>query len=117
MFTLLEQAAEQLRKACETCGFFYLIGHGVATELTQNALNASRQFFALPEGDKLSAYNYDGVILDDPPNFRGYRSLGQVALDPNNQVGSCQLLDFYVTVSRYCDLGMFDFSFQRIPYF
>jgi len=86
VFTLLEQAAEQLRKACETCGFFYLIGHGVATELTQNALNASRQFFALPEGDKLSAYNYDGVILDDPPNFRGYRSLGQVALDPNNQV-------------------------------
>ena len=41
-----------IREACETTGFFYLRGHGVAAETIGDALSASAAFFALPEADK-----------------------------------------------------------------
>lgn len=45
--------AEQIRKACCDCGFFYVIGHGVDEALQQRLETLSRLFFALPLETKM----------------------------------------------------------------
>ena len=59
-----------LRRILHEHGFFYLVGHGVAPALVDGMLAASRQFFALPETDKLEI----GMIRS--PHFRGYNRAG-----------------------------------------
>src|SRR2546428_194675 len=44
----LEGAAREVRRACETVGFFYLAGHGVPQALIDAAFAASREFHAMP---------------------------------------------------------------------
>ena len=44
----LEAVAQEMRRACETVGFFYLAGHGVPPTLIDAAFAASREFHALP---------------------------------------------------------------------
>lgn len=46
-------AAEQIRKACCDCGFFYVTGHGVDKALQERLETLSRQFFAQPLETKL----------------------------------------------------------------
>jgi len=46
------RAAAEIGAACETFGFFYLAGHGVAPETLQALERESRGFFALPEAEK-----------------------------------------------------------------
>ncbi|MEK7833825.1 MAG: 2-oxoglutarate and iron-dependent oxygenase domain-containing protein [Acidobacteriota bacterium] len=45
--------AEQIRKACCDCGFFYVTGHGVDESLQERLETLSRQFFAQPLADKM----------------------------------------------------------------
>lgn len=45
--------AEQIRKACCDCGFFYVTGHNVDESLQGRLENLSRQFFAQPLETKL----------------------------------------------------------------
>src|SRR4051812_11298099 len=40
--------ADQIARACEAYGFFYLTGHGVAPEVLSELEAQSRRFFALP---------------------------------------------------------------------
>ena len=48
-----EQAlASQLRLACETDGFFYLINHGVDADLIASTFSQSKHFFQLPTDQK-----------------------------------------------------------------
>ena len=47
------RVAAQIRAACESAGFFYIKGHGVADVLLERTLAASRAFFALPEAERL----------------------------------------------------------------
>jgi isopenicillin N synthase-like dioxygenase len=61
---------EELRAAARGPGFFYLTGHGIADTLTREVLSAARQFFALPERDKLA------VEMVNSPHFRGYTRAG-----------------------------------------
>lgn len=68
-----EQAAlfrEQLRVATHDVGFFYLTGTGVSAGLEQRLHRAARDFFALPEADKLAIENVTS------PHFRGYTRIG-----------------------------------------
>ncbi|HZE14288.1 MAG TPA: 2-oxoglutarate and iron-dependent oxygenase domain-containing protein [Mycobacterium sp.] len=60
----------RLRAAAHDVGFFYLVGHGVPTQLTQRMLEAARRFFALPQADK------DAIAMVHSPHFRGYTRLG-----------------------------------------
>jgi isopenicillin N synthase-like dioxygenase len=60
----------ELRAAAQGPGFFYLTGHGIADELLREVLDAARQFFALPERDKLA------VEMINSPHFRGYTRAG-----------------------------------------
>ncbi|TXT04319.1 hypothetical protein VHUM_04206 [Vanrija humicola] len=68
------QAAEsfrtQLRDATHDVGFFYLVGTGITPDLESRLLSTSREFFALPEADKLEIENVKS------PHFRGYTRLG-----------------------------------------
>ena len=61
--------AELLRVTHEV-GFFYLTGHGVDAELTAELLRVSREFFALPDDQKLALENIHS------PQFRGYTRVG-----------------------------------------
>jgi len=60
----------QLRTATREVGFFYLIGHGVSIDLANDGLALSRQFFALPDADKLA------IEMVNSPQFRGYTRVG-----------------------------------------
>jgi isopenicillin N synthase-like dioxygenase len=50
----LETVAQEVRRACETIGFFYLAGHGVPQAIIDAAFAASREFHALPLDEKLA---------------------------------------------------------------
>ena len=59
-----------LREAAHEIGFFYLIGHGVPEQLPGQLLASGRDFFSLPEVNKLQIENVHS------PHFRGYTRLG-----------------------------------------
>lgn len=61
---------EELRAATHEVGFFYLTGTGVPAELTERMHRVAREFFALPEADKLAIENVKS------PQFRGYTRVG-----------------------------------------
>ena len=68
----------ELRAATHDVGFFSLVGHGVPDELCARMFDTAREFFALPEEQKLAIENVGS------PHFRGYtrtggeRTLGKV---------------------------------------
>jgi isopenicillin N synthase-like dioxygenase len=49
----LDAVAAQVRRACESIGFFYLAGHGVDQAIVDAAFGASREFHAMPMEEKL----------------------------------------------------------------
>jgi isopenicillin N synthase-like dioxygenase len=61
---------DELRAATHDVGFFYLTGTGVSAELEADLLKVAKDFFALPEADKLSIENVTS------PHFRGYTRVG-----------------------------------------
>ena len=61
---------DDLRAATHDVGFFYLTGTGVSPELEARLHQAARDFFALPEADKLAIENVKS------PHFRGYTRIG-----------------------------------------
>lgn len=61
---------DELRAATHDVGFFYLTGTGISPELEARLLRAARDFFALPEEEKLAIENVKS------PHFRGYTRVG-----------------------------------------
>ncbi|GAA2892869.1 isopenicillin N synthase family dioxygenase [Microbacterium esteraromaticum] len=59
-----------LRAATRDVGFFYLTGTGIPSELEHRLHRAARDFFALPDDDKLAIENIKS------PHFRGYTRVG-----------------------------------------
>jgi len=49
----LKALSEQIRQACSGVGFFYIKNHGIAPELIARAYRRSKQFFELPDPEKL----------------------------------------------------------------
>jgi isopenicillin N synthase-like dioxygenase len=49
----LDAVAAEVRRACESVGFFYLTGHRVPQEIIDTAFAASREFHAMPLEDKM----------------------------------------------------------------
>lgn len=74
----------ELRAATHDVGFFYLTGTGVPPELERRLHRAAREFFALPDADKLAIENITS------PHFRGYTRVGgertQGAVDWREQI-------------------------------
>ncbi|OZB87173.1 MAG: oxidoreductase, partial [Microbacterium sp. 14-71-5] len=75
---------DDLRAATHDVGFFYLTGTGVTPELERRLHQAAKDFFALPEDDKLAIENVKS------PHFRGYTRIGgertQGAVDWREQI-------------------------------
>lgn len=65
-----ERFRAELRAATHDVGFFYLVGTGVTPELEARLNRVAREFFALPEADKLAIENVNS------PQFRGYTRVG-----------------------------------------
>eukprot|EP00192_Tetraselmis_astigmatica_P025157 CAMPEP_0117680032 /NCGR_PEP_ID=MMETSP0804-20121206/18121_1 /TAXON_ID=1074897 /ORGANISM="Tetraselmis astigmatica, Strain CCMP880" /LENGTH=405 /DNA_ID=CAMNT_0005489473 /DNA_START=486 /DNA_END=1699 /DNA_ORIENTATION=+ len=57
---------ELLRDTCHTVGFMYVVNHGVPLETLDGALQASQEFFALPEEEKMQIHHSKSAA------FRGY---------------------------------------------
>lgn len=71
--SLLDSSLEQrqkflddLRHAARDVGFFYLTDHGIDGDLLRQVQDHARQFFALPEDEKVA------VAMINSPHFRGY---------------------------------------------
>jgi isopenicillin N synthase-like dioxygenase len=69
--------ARQVDAALRDCGFLALVGHGVPHALRQDAFDASRRFFALPDAVKARWH------VDRWPLQRGFDPIGWQALDPS----------------------------------
>src|SRR5690349_14829856 len=73
-----------LRAATHDVGFFYLTGTGLPAGLEERLHRAARDFFALPDEDKLAIENVKS------PHFRGYTRIGgertQGAVDWREQI-------------------------------
>lgn len=65
-----ERFRAELLKATHEVGFFYLVGHGIPDEDFDSMIDLAKQFFALPEKDKLAIENTYS------PHFRGYTRIG-----------------------------------------
>jgi len=63
--------ARQIESACRESGFFYIAGHRVPAELIEQLDAASREFFALPDDDKMEI-----AMARGGPAWRGYFPVG-----------------------------------------
>lgn len=64
------EVLDRLRTVTHEVGFFHLAGHGMDPRLADDLITASREFFALPDADKLEIENINS------PQFRGYTRVG-----------------------------------------
>jgi isopenicillin N synthase-like dioxygenase len=62
---------DDLRRVVHEIGFFHLIGHGVDPRLAAEVHDVAREFFDLPEADRVEIENVRS------PQFRGYTRFGQ----------------------------------------
>ncbi|MEM6740343.1 MAG: 2-oxoglutarate and iron-dependent oxygenase domain-containing protein, partial [Pseudomonadota bacterium] len=46
------EVAHGVARACETIGFFVIIGHGIASETLESVIAEARSFFDLPDHEK-----------------------------------------------------------------
>jgi isopenicillin N synthase-like dioxygenase len=49
----LQALAEELRRACETIGFFYVANHGVRRKVMDDVFAATERYFALPHAKRM----------------------------------------------------------------
>ncbi|MFB6521387.1 isopenicillin N synthase family dioxygenase [Streptomyces sp. NPDC056401] len=67
---LRDSFRKELHAATRDSGFLHLVGHGVTAAETARILALTREFFALPEADRLAVSNLNS------PHFRGYTRIG-----------------------------------------
>ncbi len=72
----LAAVSARIGAACRDVGFFYLVNHGVGSELMNEAFAQSKRFFALPVADKQQ------LAIETIGGNRGYSGLMHEALDP-----------------------------------
>ncbi|MFI8480807.1 isopenicillin N synthase family dioxygenase [Pseudomonas sp. NPDC078700] len=72
------KVADELREACQRCGFFYITNHGIDPQLIRAVQEQSEQFFALPSSNKLA------VSKTLSPCNRGYEPLRAQTLEADS---------------------------------
>jgi isopenicillin N synthase-like dioxygenase len=93
-----DRAAVELDRACSEVGFVQVVGHGLDGEIERAAWECAREFFDLPERDKLEvaippgdAYGYgpyrverlaSSLGVDTPPDLKETFSIGPAAAPP-----------------------------------
>ncbi len=68
--------AATIGRACRETGFFYVVGHGIATETVATVFAMAHAFFAQPLAEKQKA------AFSGPSGNRGWIRLGNEILDP-----------------------------------
>jgi len=71
--------AQAIHRACRDTGFFYIANHGVAADLVGAAFDNTRQFFALPDADKMRLH------MRLSPTNAGYEPIGGQQLDSQDE--------------------------------
>lgn len=64
------RVADEVGRACRDIGFLVISGHGISEDLIGRTYDVSKQFFALPHGEKLKADR------PAPDQVRGYSAVG-----------------------------------------
>ncbi|MBM3560475.1 MAG: isopenicillin N synthase family oxygenase, partial [Alphaproteobacteria bacterium] len=62
-----EALAGELREACESVGFYYLVNHGVPQSLIDMAFEEARRFHALPDATKMRVRQGEHYVGYVPP--------------------------------------------------
>ncbi|XP_028752276.1 protein DMR6-LIKE OXYGENASE 2-like [Neltuma alba] len=54
-------AIRKIDDACRNYGFFQVVNHGVPEEVVEKMVNVSREFFRLPESERMKSYSDDAT--------------------------------------------------------
>ena len=65
-----QEFCRTLVETCRNSGFFFLTGHGIPEQQSNDLLTVSQQFFKLPEPERHK------IAIVNSPHFRGYTVLG-----------------------------------------
>ena len=92
-----QDVVRQVGRACETIGFLVLTGHGIDPALQSRTFQICREFFDLPEEEKLRYHGVPGTYLGynplgservaysrgekTPPDLNANFSIGRIAID------------------------------------
>lgn len=66
------EVVSQVRDACQTYGFFQLVGHGISTEMQDAILGCAKSFFDLSLEEKKTCGRENSLGLSN----RGYEVIG-----------------------------------------
>ena len=58
-----QEVVRQVGRACEAIGFLVLTGHGIAADLQARVFDVCREFFDLPEEEKLRSFTVPGTYF------------------------------------------------------
>ncbi|RHZ83205.1 hypothetical protein Glove_99g375 [Diversispora epigaea] len=86
------QTAKKIHEACRDVGFFYLTGHNVPREISDQVLNLGNEFFQLDDKEKMK------LSIANEDMARGYQRLGENVT--RYQKDWHEALDFYKPISR-----------------
>ncbi len=84
--------ADAIGKACETSGFFTIVGHGVPRELIDRMHATTNAFFELPDAEKGLVANRPGVA-----GFRRFGGTSALSLDQRTPPDLCEVFASHVT--------------------
>lgn len=94
----LDRLGKEVRDACETIGFFYILNHGVSDDLIDRSFEQSRRFHALPLEDKrkLKLDQYNVGYLEMNASTHRHSTVHKVTRPNQNE-------SFFVTHDRPLD--------------
>ncbi|KAJ7837955.1 2OG-Fe(II) oxygenase [Mycena olivaceomarginata] len=72
-----EEIIQQIRRAYETVGLFYVKNHGIPEEVLQRCIDESAKFFSLSDDTKMALWQEDPVLFN-----MGYRPSRDSKIDP-----------------------------------
>ncbi|MFE7122036.1 isopenicillin N synthase family dioxygenase [Streptomyces sp. NPDC057654] len=84
--------ADAIGKACESSGFFSVVGHGVPRELIDLMHTTTNAFFELPDAEKDLVANRPGVA-----GFRRFGGVSALSLDQETPPDLCEVFASHVT--------------------
>jgi isopenicillin N synthase-like dioxygenase len=104
--------ARDVDRTCREIGFFTVAGHHIPAGLIADVIGVAREFFALPEAEKLSYRGPPDTMLrgyapfqthrlarsrgvETPPDLREVFSLGRPAIEPGHPVADPDAAPFY----------------------
>ncbi|WOL09972.1 hypothetical protein Cni_G18726 [Canna indica] len=107
------QIISQIAKACQSYGFFQVVNHGLATELTLKMMAIALEFFRLPAEEKAKLYSDDpakkmrlstsfNIRRETVHNWRDYLRLHCYPLEDYVPDWPSKPSSFKEVVSTYC---------------